>query len=75
MSEAYLTNWSFRGEIPDTRNRFHDTALREARIASEYHSSPAHGDVSAAPARMSFVARLRLALGGPAATEGCNCPA
>ena len=36
MSEAYLTNWSFGGETPDTRNHFHETALREARIASDH---------------------------------------
>lgn len=75
MSEAYLTNWSFGGEIPDTRNCFHDTALREARIASDYHAHPDRGEGSAASARTGFVARLRLALGGPAATAGCSCPA
>jgi hypothetical protein len=75
MSEAYLTNWSFGGEIPDTRNCFHDIALREARIASDHHASSVRGDGSVPPARSGLVARLRLALNGPAVAEGCNCPA
>ena len=70
MSEAYLTNWSFGGETPDTRNHFHDTALREARVASEYHDAK-----PAIPAREGFLTRLRLAFAGPAATDACNCPA
>ena len=70
MSKAYLTNWSFGGETPDTRNHFHDTALRDARIASDYRQvEPAF------PARERFLTRLRLAFAGPSATEACNCPA
>jgi hypothetical protein len=70
MSEAYLTNWSFGGETPDTRNHFHETALREARIASDYR------DVEPAPPdKGSFVNRLRLAFAGPSAVDACNCPA
>lgn len=75
MSEAYLTNWSFGGETPGTRNRIHDVALHEARIASDYHSSESSASASALPARPGLVARLRQALAGPAATEGCSCPA
>jgi hypothetical protein len=58
-----------RGRDPDTRNRFHETALREARVASEYRKVE-----RVAPAQPRFVARLRLAFAGPAATEACNCP-
>ncbi len=70
MSEAYLTNWSFGGETPDTRNHFHDTALREARIATEYRQVE-----SPSPAREGFLTRLRLAFMKPSANEACNCPA
>lgn len=70
MSEAYLTNWSFGGETRETRNHFHDTALREARVASEYHEVE-----RALPARESFMTRLRLAFGGQPAADACNCPA
>ena len=71
MSEAYLTNWSFGGETPDTRSHFHETALREARIATDYREVE-----PAIPARESLLTRLRLAFGGPSATaEACNCPA
>jgi hypothetical protein len=69
MSEAYLTNWSFGGETPDTRNHFHDTALREARIASEYRRVE-----RASPVKDSLLTRIRLAFAGPAATDACNCP-
>jgi hypothetical protein len=70
MSEAYLTNWSFGGETPDTRNHFHETALREARIASDYRQVQ-----PAVAVEMSFLTRLRLAFAGPAATDTCTCPA
>ena len=70
MSEAYLTNWSFVGETPDTRNRFHETALREARIASEYRNVK-----PASTVKETFFDRLRLAIAGPPATDACNCPA
>jgi hypothetical protein len=70
MSEAYLTNWSFGGEIPDARNHAHEIALREARIASEYRQVE-----PASPAKESFLRRLRLAFARPAAAEACTCPA
>jgi hypothetical protein len=70
MSEAYLTNWSFGGETPDTRNHSHETALREARIATEYHEVAA-----ASPAKEGFMTRLRLVFAGRPATDACNCPA
>ena len=75
MSEAYLTNWSFGGEIPDTRNCFHETALREAQIATDYHSTESSGDVPALAARASIVARLRNAFARPATIEDCGCAA
>lgn len=68
MSEAYLTNWSFGGETPDTHNHFHETALREARVASDYRQAE-----RSIPARESFLTRLRLAFAGPSTTEVCNC--
>lgn len=71
MSEAYLTNWSFGGETPDTHNHFHEVALREARVATDFREAEL-----ATPAREGFVTRLRLAFAGrPATTEACNCPA
>ena len=70
MSEAYLTNWSFGGETPDTRSHFHDTALREARIATDHR-----GVEPEIPARESFLTRLRLAFAGRPAADACNCPA
>lgn len=70
MSEAYLTNWSFGGDSGDTRNRFHETARFEARVATEYRRvEPVE------PARPNFLARLRAALAGPSAADACNCPA
>jgi hypothetical protein len=74
MSEAYLTNWSFGGENPDTRNRFHEIALSEARVATEYRARQ-----TPTPARESLLgrlqARVRFAFTGPASVDGCNCPA
>ena len=69
MSEAYLTNWSFGGETPGTRSHFHETALREARIATEHHAV----EPETRP-REGLVNRLRLAFAGPS-TDACNCPA
>lgn len=72
MSEAYLTNFSFGGETPSGRSHFHDTALREARVATEYRER----ETDVAPTQPSFLARLRLAFAGPsAAPDACNCPA
>jgi hypothetical protein len=70
MSEAYLTNWSFGGDKPNARSHFHDTALREARVATD------HREVDASvPARESFLSRLRVVFAGRPAADGCNCPA
>ena len=71
MFEIHPSNWPFAVDAGDPRNQFHETALREARVATE-----AHGVALAAPVPERFVTRLRLALaGGPAVTEPCNCPA
>jgi hypothetical protein len=70
MSEAYLTNWSFGGETPDTRNRFHETALCEARVASDFRHIEA-----TAPARESLLTRVRLAFARRSTTEACTCAA
>ena len=68
MSEAYLTNWAM-GSHFDDRDRFHDVALHEARIATERRpATPPR-----APAD-SLVSRLRLALGRPAPMDACDCP-
>ena len=70
MSEAYLTNWTFGGETPGTRSHFHETALREARVATDHRN-----ETPAVRAREGFVARLRLAFAGQPTTDACNCPA
>lgn len=70
MSEEYRLNWPFGGETPGDRNHFHETALREARVATEYRQIE-----PVVPARTSLLARLRLAFAGPAAPEACDCPA
>ena len=56
----------------DPLNRFHETALREARFATEYRQIAHDG-----PPRIGIVTRLRIALGGglAASTEACSCPA
>jgi hypothetical protein len=71
MSEIQLTHFSFGAVAPD-RDRFHDVAVREARMTTDRIETTRQ----AAPVR-SFAARLRLALAaGPAVTtEACNCPA
>ena len=68
MSEAYLTSFSFGADAGDARNRFHQVALREARIATERHAAR-----DTQPAQPGFTTRLRLAFGGrPAALpEAC----
>ena len=76
MSEIQMAHFSFGGESPD-RSRFHEVALRDARVATD------HRDAEQAPtaryqsaARVGIGSRLRFAFsGGPAATESCNCPA
>ena len=69
MSEAYLTNWAM-GSHFDDRDRFHDVALHEARVATERRPA-----APAATPNESFISRLRLALGRPVAVETCDCAA
>lgn len=73
MFELYLSHTSAGEHSTDPRNRFHETAIRDARIATDWSERQS---VTAA-ARISLVTRLRNAFtGGPAvATEACNCPA
>lgn len=68
MSEAYLTNWAL-GSHFDSRDRFHEVALHEARVASDRRQTPA------ATSSHSLVSRLRLAFGRPARVEPCDCAA
>jgi hypothetical protein len=73
MFEVYPSNWPVAVDSSDPRNQFHERALHEARIASDYRQVE-----TSAPARAGLVTRLRLAIArGPAisATEPCNCPA
>jgi hypothetical protein len=71
--ELYLSHTSFGEHSTDPRNRFHETAMREARIVSEWD----RGEPVPGPSKPSLVARMRLAFaGGPShTTEACNCPA
>ena len=69
MSEAYLTNWAM-GRNFDDRDRFHDVALHEARIATEPQAAPVR-----TVAGESLISRVRLALGRPLPVEACDCPA
>ena len=69
MSEAYLTNWAMGRNFAD-RDRFHDVALHEARIATERQATPVR-----TVAGESLISRVRLALGRPLPVEACDCPA
>lgn len=73
MFEVHPSNWPVAVDVTDPRNRFHATALHEARIASEYR-----GFAPEAPVRKGIVTRLRLAIAGghtAATVEPCGCPA
>jgi hypothetical protein len=73
MFEVYPSNWPVAVDSTDPRNQFHERALHEARIATEYRQV-----ATIAPAGVGLVTRIRLAIaGGPviSATETCNCPA
>ena len=75
MSEIQLVHFSFGGESPD-RSRMHETALRDARVATDHRDAVQAPTGRDATARVGLVSRLRLAFsGGPAVTEPCNCPA
>lgn len=72
MTEILMTHLSFRDDVHGGRDRIHQTALHDARIATDYRQPAAE-----APARPTFTTRLRLAFAGgsTATTEACNCPA
>ena len=72
MFELYPTSWPASMDATDSRNQFHETALREAQVATD-----ARGVTAATPSGGTFMARLRLVFaGGPSvAAEPCNCPA
>jgi hypothetical protein len=75
MSEAYLTNWAM-GSHFDDRDRFHDVALHEARVATERQAGTERQATRPNAAQgESLVSRLRLALGRPVAADACDCPA
>lgn len=76
MSEIQMAHYSFGGEAPD-RSRFHEVALRDARIVTDHHeSAPIASRRSGFITRLGIGSRLRVAFaGGPAPTEPCNCPA
>ena len=72
MFELYPTSWPASMDATDSRTQFHETALREAQVATD-----ARGVAAAAPSREPFITRLRLAFAGGSsvATEPCSCPA
>jgi hypothetical protein len=70
MSDAYRASFSFGTTNPEGCCHFHEVALREARIASEYH----HGE-PVTSMRERALTRLRFAFARPAEPEACNCPA
>jgi hypothetical protein len=71
MLDLY-TAGSFAPDATDPRNLFHERALREARIASEYR------ELAAASQGPGLLSRIRAALSGARvapATQACDCPA
>jgi hypothetical protein len=76
MSEIQMAHFAFGGESPD-RSRMHETAMRDARVATDHHEATAAATASNGRiARLGLGSRLRVAFaGGPATTEPCNCPA
>jgi hypothetical protein len=75
MFELYLSHTSAGEHSTDPRNQFHDVALREARIASDWFAVECPADLVEA-SRPSLVSRLRLAFARPVATtDACSCPA
>jgi hypothetical protein len=74
MFELYLSHTSAGEHSTDPRNQFHETALRDARIASDWHGAAAS---TAAAAKPSFASRIRAAFAGSSAatTDACSCPA
>ena len=71
MFEIHPSNWPVAVDINDPRDRFHRTALHEARIASERNPHCVTAPVA------GIVARLQAVLIGEQtrSTEPCACPA
>ncbi len=75
MSEIQMAHFSFGGESPE-RSRFHEVALRDARVTTDRHETEAAPARAGLVARLGLGSRLRVAFaGGQATTEPCNCPA
>lgn len=73
MFELYLSQTSAGEHSTDPRNRFHETAIRDAQIATELTQAAP----TAVAGKPSLLTRLRLVFAGSPAitTEACNCPA
>ena len=72
MLDLYVAE-AFASDATDPRNLFHQRALHEARIASEYRELAA-----SQPRPIGRFARLRAALTGArdgAPVQACSCPA
>ena len=75
MYRAYPTDWPLAHDPMATRDDIHRSALREARVATDYRRGL--GATTAPWRRTGLISRLRVALTGrptPAA-EPCACPA
>ena len=72
MFELY-TAGAFAPDPTDPRNFFHERALHEARIASEFHEL-----TESRPQATGVFSRFRAAIarrGSEATTQACPCPA
>ena len=72
MLEMYATG-TFAIDATDPRNHFHERALHEARIATEFRQSTV-----TRPHTSGLLDRLRAAVSGAqiiTTTQACNCPA
>jgi hypothetical protein len=72
MLEMYATG-TFATDATDPRNLFHERALHEARVATEFRQY-----AGAQPGTPSLFSRLRAALAGArvvSTTPACECPA
>ena len=74
MFDIFANDWPVAVDSTDPRNQFHERALHEARIATDYRQ-----DAAPTPARgAGLVARVRVALAGGLATSAqvcMDCPA
>ena len=70
VSEAYLTNWSSGSDWTERADPFHETALAEARVASEFRQF-----APGTPAPTGLIARIRNAFAGRPVAECGTCTA